>query len=101
MVFVIETSFSTKMIRKEKFSGIQYKFKVNGTMQPGWGSIPDESMCEVKTPFSHSEYMNSPRILRCQKDIAIYSGCEISPLFSISFFIRSNVTFLFRRGEKS
>lgn len=57
-------------------------------------------MCEVKTPFSHSEYMN-PGILRCQKDIAIYLHCEILPLLSISLFILSNVIVLFRQGNKS
>lgn len=69
-------------------------------MQPGWESVQDEGMCEVKTPFSHSEYMN-PGILRCQKDIAIYLHCEILPLLSISLFILSNVIVLFRQGNKS
>lgn len=43
-------------------------------------------MCEVETPFFHSQYMNSPRILGCQKDIAIYSHYETSSLFSNSIF---------------
>lgn len=35
--------------------------------------------------------MNSSRMLRCHKDIVIYSHYEIPPLFSISFSILSNV----------
>lgn len=56
-------------------------------MQSEQENILDENMCEVEIPFSHNERMNSPRILECQKDIAIYSQCETSLPFSNSIFL--------------